>query len=55
MEKHKAAMDDSGLSEEEFQDPDFRAAVKKYLDIINSSRKLTLIRTAYRTLEKLRV
>lgn len=48
-------MDDSGLSEEEFQDPDFRAAVKKYLDIINSSRKLTLIRTAYRTLEKLRV
>lgn len=55
MEKHKAALEDSGLTEEEFNDPDFRAAVKKYLEIINSSRKLTLIKTAYRTLEKLRV
>ena len=55
MEKHKAALEDSGLSEEEFNDPDFRAAVRKYLEIINSSRKLVLIKTAYRTLEKLRV
>lgn len=55
MEKHKAAMEDSGLSEEEFTDPDFRAAVRKYMEIIDSSRILTLIKTAYRTLEKLRV
>lgn len=55
MDKHKAALEDSGLTEEEFNDPDFRAAVRKYLEIINSSRKLTLIKTAYRTLEKLRV
>lgn len=48
-------MADSGLTEEEFNDPDFRAAVKKYLEIINSSRNLTLIKTAYRTLEKLRI
>lgn len=48
-------MEDSGLTEEEFADPDFRAAVKKYLEIINSSRHLTLIKTGYRTLEKLRV
>lgn len=55
MEKHKAAMEDSGLSEEEFLDPDFRAAVRKYLEIIESSRTLTLLKTAYRTLEKLRI
>ena len=55
IEKHKAAMEDSGLTEEEFLDPDFRAAVRKYMDIIDSSRILTLIKTAYRTLEKLRV
>ena len=55
IEKHKAAMADSGLTEDEFNDPDFRAAVKKYLEIINSSRNLTLIKTAYRTLEKLRI
>ena len=29
MEKHKAAMEDSGLSDEEWNDPTFRAAVKK--------------------------
>ena len=55
MEKHKAAMLDSGLSEDEFLDPDFRAAVKKYMEIIDSSRVLILIKTGYRTLEKLRV
>lgn len=55
MEKHKAALEDSGLTEEEFNDPDFRAAVRKYMEIIDSSRILTLIKTAYRTLEKLRV
>ena len=55
MEKHKAAMEDSGLSEEEFLDSEFRLAVKKYMEIIDSSRILTLIKTAYRTLEKLRI
>lgn len=55
IEKHKAAMDDSGLSEEEWNDPDFRAAVRKYMDIKDSSRILILIKTGYRTLEKLRV
>lgn len=55
MEKHKAAMADSGLTEEEFVDPVFRTAVRKYMEIIDSSRVLILIKTGYRTLEKLRV
>lgn len=55
MEKHKAAMEDSGLSEEEWNDTLFRAAVRKYTEIKDSSRILSLIKTAFRTLEKMRV
>lgn len=55
MEKHKAAMEDSGLSEEEWNDSLFRAAVRKYIEIKGSSRVLGLIKTANRTLEKMRV
>lgn len=54
-EKHEAAMKDSGLTDEEWNDPDFRAACRKYQEIIDSSRILSLIKTAYRTLEKMRV
>lgn len=55
MEKHNAAMEDSGLTEDEWKDPDFRAAMRKYMEIIDSSRILSLIKTAFRTLEKMRV
>ena len=55
MEKHRAAMNDSGLTEEEWNDPLFRAAVRKYTEIKDSSRILSLIKTAFRTLEKMRV
>lgn len=55
MEKHNAAMEDSGLTEEEWQDPDFRAAMRKYMEMIDSSRILSLIKTGFRTLEKMRV
>lgn len=55
MEKHKAAMEDSKLTEEEWNDPTFRAAVRKYIEIKDSSCVLSLIKTAFRTLEKLRI
>ncbi len=55
MEKHKASLIDSGLSDEEWNDPTFRAAVRKYIEIKDSSRILSLIKTAFRTLEKMRV
>lgn len=55
MERHKASLTDSGLSNEEWNDPTFRAAVRKYIEIKDSSRILSLIKTAFRTLEKMRV
>lgn len=55
VEKHKACMDDSKLSEEEWNDPVFRAAIRKYIEIKDSSRILSLIKTAFRTLEKMRI
>ena len=55
QERHEAAMQDSGLTQEEWDDPDFRAACRKYMEIKDSSRVLSLIKTAYRTLEKMRV
>lgn len=55
QEKHTAALEDSGLTEDEWNDPDFRAACRKYQEIKDSSRILSLIKTAYRTLEKMRV
>ena len=54
-QKHDAAMEDSGLTQEEWDDPVFHAAVRKYMEIKDSSRILSLIKTAYRTLEKMRV
>ena len=55
QDRHEASMSDSGLSEEEWNDPDFRAACRKYVEIKDSSRILSLIKTAFRTLEKMRV
>ena len=55
QEKHQAAMEDSGLTEKEFNDETFRAACRKYIELKDSSRILSLIKTAFRTLEKMRV
>lgn len=55
QDRHEDSMKDSGLTEEEWEDPDFRAACRKYIEIKDSSRILSLIKTAYRTLEKMRV
>ena len=55
QDRHTAAMEDSGLTQEEWDDPDFRAACRKYMEIKDSSRILGLIKTAFRTLEKMRV
>ena len=55
QERHLAALEDSGLTDDEWNDPDFRAACRKYQEIKDSSWILSLIKTAYRTLEKMRV
>ena len=55
MEKHKAALEDSGLTDEEWNDQIFRAAVRKYIEIKDSSRILGVLKAGFRALEKLRV
>lgn len=55
QDRHETALLDSGLTEKEWEDPDFKAACRKYMEIKDSSRILSLIKTAYRTLEKMRV
>ena len=55
QERHEQAMKDSELTNEEWEDPDFKAACRKYMEIKDSSRILSLIKTAFRTLEKMRV
>ena len=54
-DKHEAALIDSGLTQQEWEDPVFKAAVRKYIEIKSSSRILNLIKTGYRTLEKMRI
>lgn len=55
QDRHESAMHDSGLTPEEWEDADFKAACRKYFEIKDSSRVLSLIKTSFRTLEKLRV
>lgn len=51
-EKHEACLKDSGLTEQEWLDSDFRAAVRKYEEIQESARGLKLIRSAQRMIDK---
>ena len=47
-ERHKEALADSGLTQEEFDNEDFRAACRKCLAIVNSDRILKLLNSAYK-------
>lgn len=53
--RHEQALEDAKLTDEEFNDPDFRSACKKYQELQNESRIFRLIATAQKTLEKLRI
>lgn len=54
-EKHEAALADSGLTEEDLKDEDFLAAYHKYQEIQDEDPILSLIKTAYHTIYKMRV
>ena len=54
-DKHDAALDDSGLTEEDLKDECFLAAYHKYQEIQNADPILSLIKTAYKTLQKMQV
>lgn len=55
QDKHEAALADSGLTEEDLKDEDFLAAYHKYQEIQEEDPILSLIKTAYNTIFKMRV
>ena len=54
-DKHEAALADSGLDESDLKDEDFLAAYHKYQEMQEADPILSLIRTAYHTIYKMRV
>ena len=54
-EKHEAALADSGLTEEDLKNPEFLDAYHKYQEIREQDPILSLIKTAYHTIYKMRV
>lgn len=51
-EKHELALSDSGLTQEEFDDPTFRAACRKYRDIQDSNKDINLLKSAKMLIDK---
>lgn len=46
IERHEEALADSGITEKEFNDPDFRAACRKYRELQESSYSIKLLNAA---------
>ena len=55
QERHEAALYDSDLTQEEFDDRTFRAACRKYQDLQNSSRIGTLLQSQYSIVDKMKI
>lgn len=51
-ERHELAIQDSGLTEEEFNDPVFRAACRKFKELQESNRSIRLLQAAQRMADK---
>lgn len=46
QERHQEALKDAGITEEEFNNPEFRAACRKYREIQESNRSIKLLKAA---------
>ena len=55
QEKHEAALLDSGLTEEEFEDQTFRAACRKYIQLQETSIVGSLLQSQYNVIYKMKV
>lgn len=51
QERHKEALRDSGLTEEEFNNPEFRAACRKYRQLQESNRSIRMLKAAQTTVD----
>lgn len=52
-DRHNEALLDSGLTEQEYNDPVFKAACRKYDEIQNSSKIGNLLKASYFTIDKI--
>lgn len=52
QERHHEALRDAGITEEEFNNPEFRAACRKYRAIQESNRSIKLLQAAQNTVDK---
>lgn len=51
QERHQEALRDSGITEEEFNNPEFRAACRKYRQIQDSNRSIKMLQAAQNTVD----
>lgn len=52
QDRHQAALIDSGLTEEEWNNPEFRAACRKYKNLQEENRSLKMLKAAQNTVDK---
>lgn len=52
QERHQAALNDASMTEEEFNNPEFRAACRKYQEIQNSNKSIKLLHAAQAMVDK---
>lgn len=52
QERHQEALKDAGITEEEFNNPEFRAACRKYRALQESNRSIKLLHAAQNTVDK---
>lgn len=53
QERHQECLKDASITEEEWSDPEFRAACRKYRELQESSRSLKLIKAAQGVVDKI--
>ena len=52
QERHQEALRDANMTEEEFNNPEFRAACRKYKEIQNSNRSIKMLHAAQAMVDK---
>lgn len=52
QERHQCSLKDSGLTEDQFNDPIFRAACRKYRELQESDRSIRVLQAARNTVDK---
>lgn len=52
QERHQEALKDSGLTEEQFNNPEFRAACRKYRALQEETRSIKMLKAAQTTVDK---